>query len=502
VYQVLAVDLDMPKRSLLITALWVLFAVVFAQDTPQDASQQPAENPTVASLVAKGDAALRASNYEEALASYSAAIKADPSNFNTYYKRAGLYLLRGKNKPALDDLNKVLALNPAFVQARSRRGKVHMALGNFETAKEDFSEVLKIKPDNDLAKTQLAALEKCSRDLEMGRAALDSGQYDEANRLLSEVLDVSTENVQARLLRTKVSMNLKQYHKMLEDTMAAMKQKSGNVEALYLRGKAFYLLGESEAAIKHYLEGLKYDPEHSQCKAEFKRLSRLEKAMKAGEEKLAQNLAKEALEDFDTALGLEPNSQFTTPSLYLSKCKCYLKLKDVAKTLEACNKALELDDSLVDAYINRAEAQMLAEDYDKAIHEWQKAREKQPQNNQINEGLHRAQRLQKMASRKDYYKILEITKVASEQEIRKAYRRLALIWHPDKHSGDQKAIAEKRYVEIAEAYEVLSNPETRARFDNGEDLQQQHGGGHPGGFNPFGGGGGGPFTFHFNFGGH
>jgi len=281
--------------------------------------------------------------------------------------------------------------------------------------------------------------------------------------------------------------------------MALMKQKSGNVEALFLRGKAFYLLGEREAAVKHYVDGLKYDPEHTACKSEFKRLSKLEKAMKAGEEKLTQNNFNEALEDFETALSLEPESHFVTPGLYLSKCKCYLKLKDVTKTLEACNKALEWDDSLVDAYINKAEAQMLAEDYDKAIHEWQKAREKQPQNGQINEGLNRAQRLQKMASRKDYYKILEVTKTASEAEIRKSYRKLALIWHPDKHTGAAKEEAEKKYVEIAQAYEVLSNPDTRARFDNGEDLNPQPGGG---GFNPFGGGGAGsPFTFHFNFGG-
>lgn len=489
-------------RSLLITLLWLCAcAFVYTQDSPpQGDVPPPPENPTVESLIAKGDAALKASNYEDALSSYTSAIKIDPTNFNTYYKRAGLYLLRGKNKPALDDLNKVLVQSPNFIQARLRRGKVHLAFGHFDTAKDDFKEVLKTKPDNDLAKTQLIALEKCSRDLDMGRTAMENGQYEEASRILSEVLDVATESAEARLLRTKASLNLKQYHKMLEDTMALMKQKSGNVDALYLRGRAFYLLGEREAAIKHYVEGLKYDPEHSLCKGEFKRLSKLEKAVKSGEEKLAQNLAQEALEDFETALTLEPDSQFVTPSLHLSKCKCYLKLKDIAKTLEACNKAIEWDDSLVDAYINRAEAQMLAEDYDKAIHEWQKAREKQPQNNQINEGLHRAQRLQKMASRKDYYKILELTKTASDGEIKKAYRRLALVWHPDKHTGEDKEVAEKKYVEIAEAYEILSNPDTRAKFDNGEDLTPQPGG-HGGHGFPFGGGGGGPFTFHFNFGG-
>jgi DnaJ homolog subfamily C member 3 len=99
-----------------------------------------------------------------------------------------------------------------------------------------------------------------------------------------------------------------------------------------------------------------------------------------------------------------------------------------------------------------------------------KAREKQPQNQQVNEGLRKAQKLQKMALRKDYYKILDVAKTATEPEIRKAYRKLALIWHPDKHEGVDKEAAEAKYVEIAEAYEVLSNPEARTRYDNGEDI--------------------------------
>jgi DnaJ family protein C protein 3 len=100
-------------------------------------------------------------------------------------------------------------------------------------------------------------------------------------------------------------------------------------------------------------------------------------------------------------------------------------LKQSAEAINACTQALAQDGGMIDAHFQRAEAHLLVDDYDKALHDFHKAREIQPQNQQANEGIHRVQRLQKMASRKDYYKILELTKTASDAEIRKAYRRLA-----------------------------------------------------------------------------
>ncbi|MFY9309710.1 MAG: molecular chaperone DnaJ [Bacteroidia bacterium] len=87
-------------------------------------------------------------------------------------------------------------------------------------------------------------------------------------------------------------------------------------------------------------------------------------------------------------------------------------------------------------------------------------------------------------SKRDYYEVLEVSKSASIDEIKKAYRKMAIKYHPDKNPGDKAA--EEKFKEAAEAYEVLSSPDKKQRYD-------QFGHAGLGGSAGFGGGGRGGF---------
>ena len=87
-----------------------------------------------------------------------------------------------------------------------------------------------------------------------------------------------------------------------------------------------------------------------------------------------------------------------------------------------------------------------------------------------------------MSTKRDYYEVLGVEKTASEAEIKKAYRKLAIQYHPDKNPGDKEA--EEKFKEAAEAYSVLSDKDKRARYDQFGHAGM--GGAAGGGFSDFG----------------
>ncbi len=95
-----------------------------------------------------------------------------------------------------------------------------------------------------------------------------------------------------------------------------------------------------------------------------------------------------------------------------------------------------------------------------------------------------------MENKRDYYEVLGVSKTATPDEIKKAYRKMAIKYHPDKNPGDKEA--EEKFKEAAEAYDVLSNEEKRQKYDQfGHSMGPQGfpGGGFGGGYGGFSSGG-------------
>ena len=115
--------------------------------------------------------------------------------------------------------------------------------------------------------------------------------------------------------------------------------------------------------------------------------------------------------------------------------------------------------------------------FDLARYDYEKVRELEPSNREIKNIIENCKIQEKKAKKKDYYKILKINNNATPEEIKKAYRKLAPKYHPDKtHGSDEaKKNSEKMFRDVTEAYQVLSDPKKKQMYDSGinpEDPEQ------------------------------
>jgi len=123
--------------------------------------------------------------------------------------------------------------------------------------------------------------------------------------------------------------------------------------------------------------------------------------------------------------------------------------------------------------------QLLLENFEEAVRDFSSADRISPGEFGVKSKLKNAQVRLKQSKKKDLYKTLGISRDATPTEIKKAYKKSALRWHPDKNSGSEaeKAKAEKMFKDINEAYVILSDENKKARYDSGVDVEDIEGGG-------------------------
>ncbi|KAF9314191.1 hypothetical protein BGZ91_006063 [Linnemannia elongata] len=487
--------------------------------TPSMSSQHSDEGPqTTQQYLDQATALLGKGEYNLALQSYDAAIDRDPSNYLSYFKRAATYLTLGRNNQALADFTTILKLKPDFGQALLQRGKIYTKAGEFAKAKQDLEAYYASHRSTDPHIEQeipalLASLDEASKALALAEAAVTAGQTEECVHILGSAILTSPLFVPFRLQRAECHLARGEVEEAVNDLNRATHNAATNPQLMHrLSTMSYYSLYMPEQALAQIKQCISFDPENKLCKALFRKLKATEKEIAklnsdlehnrwagvinksvGGEKSLVRNIEAEttAMETENKAVGKIPKRLLL--KIYSAACKAYTENKDTTNALKWCSSTLSLDESNVDGLVGRGMAHMLNDDFEEAIRDFTKAQELAGgQDREIHEKLSKAQRLLKQSQQKDYYKILGVSRSATPREIKKAFRKQALLWHPDTYRGELSPDqVEKKMAGLNEAYEVLSDPELRARFDNGDDPndpQAQQ--------NPFGQGfGGNPFFF-------
>lgn len=423
-----------------------------------------------------------------------------PVKADDYLEKAAQSIKVKRYSEALEDLNAAIEADPTLSEAYSRRANVLRQLCRYEDSEINYNKYLELKPGNAAVEKELSQLHQARSALETASSLYDSGDLSKALEYVDKVVLVfSPACSKAKLLKVKLLLALKDYSGVIAETGYILKEDENDLDALLVRGRAYYYLADHDVAMRHYQKGLRLDPEHSELKKAYFGLKNLQKKTKSAETNAEKGKLRVAVEDYKAALALDPAHVAHNVHLYLGLCKVLVKLGRGKDALSSCTEVLNIDEEFIEALVQRGEAKLLTEDWEGAVEDLKTAAQKSPQDHSIREVLMRAEKALKLSKRKDWYKILGVSKFASVAEIKRAYKKLALQWHPDKNA-DNREEAENKFREIAAAYEVLGDEEKRVRYDRGEDEEGMGMGGGGGGggfgFDPFGGGGQ-QYTFHF-----
>lgn len=460
-------------------------------------------SPEVESHLDMGRDFLARGQLQDALSHYHAAVEGDPDNYLTYFKRGTVYLALGKAKFALLDFGKVLELKPDFTAARYQRGVVLMKQASIEEARKELYNVYISNGDfSHEAHDLYSKLDGLAYDIELVNYYQENKDFESAVSSLDRLIEHCPWAPSLREQRSQLHMSTGNVQHAIMDLRTATKLQADDTDGHYKLSMLYYSIGEVSDSLKEIRECLKLDPDHKLCHSHYKKVKKIERLVVDSQSALNIKDFPSSIQFAKKLLDLEKDTGNVRYLALEKLCQSYQHTDEPSLALKYCSDALEITQT-ADLYCLRAEAYIANSMFEEAIRDFEHARNLDQDHRQANEGLNKAKKLQKQAEKKDYYKILNVKRTATKQEIIKAYRKAAQQWHPDNFQGEAKKNAEKRFIEIASAKEVLTDPEKREQFDRGIDPLDPESGRHQqDGFNPFQQFHqfhGSPFTFKFNF---
>lgn len=374
-----------------------------------------------------------------------------------------------------------LALDPSNAKIRARLATAKLATGDFREARATLGDINR--------DATLAAAMKQIDEIESKLAAADkmlaSGKPAQAISQFAELDSKGLTDCPALALRLgRCYLELKNFPRVLNTTQQVLRVNPRNIDALILRTEALYRNNVAmldtrqwpeplEQGQRLLREALSFDPDHSGAQTLRKRLRLL--CSKHGELRTAfENREFEAARELVDAMVAESaDNPILLARLHCERAKASMRLKDWRTCIKDVGQATYKDHELVQPYYYRATALQALERHEDAVQEleglfsWHRVQE-------VYDKLQEAKFLLRKSKRPNYYELLKVPSVASQLEIRKAYRERASEWHPDKKGHlDEEAQknAEEMFKTIGQANEILTDPVKKELYDKGHDLE-------------------------------
>ncbi|EGD73341.1 hypothetical protein PTSG_05053 [Salpingoeca rosetta] len=457
-------------------------------DTSPDTNAGMDPKAQAAALKEQANAAYKSHDFYKAVDLYTNAIRLDGECGIYYNNRAAAYIQLRRYSDALKDALAAIRIDNTNIKFYLRAAKCYTGLGRFSDARRYIADAQKIDATNKQAKTLLADIEHAEQFVTRSQQAEESKHYNNALSQLERALEIAPSSSDLKLKKADVLIKADRVGEASRIASGVLQENSMNSDALYTRGICMLHTGDMDQALAHFKRALQSNPDHSRSRTKLKEVKAIASKKEEGNAAFKSGKYEEALELYNQILAQTEGLKLFNAKIFFNRGIVQWKLGNLEEAAENCTRALECDESYTKALLKRAEINMQMEEFEAAVRDYEQASEADPSNRDLREKVRHAKLELKKSKRKNYYKILGVGKDASDREIKKAYKKAALTCHPDRVPPEEKDDAEKKFKEVGEAYNVLSDPQKKMRYDNGEDLEDMQSG--------FPGGGGGGVDVH------
>jgi len=376
---------------------------------------------SVGKLRSSAELAFSQGEIEKAIQLWEKVISLEPRNEQNYYKRYRVYLRKQRLREALSDLNSALEIKPNDENFLSNRGKLNIKLGRCSNAALDFNDLARLYPNNKDLSLRPNAI-ACASAMKEAENAFKHNKYSLAKDFYNQALRFAESSSFLFIQRAYCWSFLNEHFEAISDTGKAIKIDSNSIEALELRGKSYYIIGEYESAKTHFRHGLKFDPEHDGCKNGFRLIKKIQDLQKKIKKYNDANDFTETIKQLLKLSTIDQKNNLLIKTTFIQLSEAYRKSKQFDEAKQTIEKSLQLDEVNTEAHVELGRVNMELENYEEAIRNFKRANEinqatELSKDINIEELLKKAEAALKQSKQKDYYKILEIKRTSTLKQI-------------------------------------------------------------------------------------
>ena len=440
----------------------------------------------------EGNEFYKKKDYFAAIKKYDEAIKLMPKEHKYYGNRAAASLMLGLYERVVKDCEIAIELNKDFLKAYLRLAKAHLSLGNFDKAEENLTQLYLRDVRSTDVPNERTKIKLSKARLEKARSNLNEGKYAHALSYLHSAQEHCAASKDLKQMKAEALVGTGKYDEAYALTTSLLRNDSKDAKALFWRAKAQYYRGEFEKAIQVMKNIMRMDPDNKECMIEIRKMRKLENMKTEGNDCFKKRKWADAITTYSDCLNIDPQNKLFNAKLLCNRAACLTYLKKYQDAIKDCTQAIDYQKDYVKAYMRRAQCYKsigTVESLEEALRDYQQAQQMLGEESSAGRDCERSIRDTKLqlkkAKRKDYYKLLGVSERATEEQIKKAYKKAALKYHPDRQASkteQEKAIATQMFKDCAEGLEILSDPSKRRMYDQGMDLEEINQGGRSGGF--------------------